>query len=79
MPVWINKLRNKGLSTLSAHGESLMGSEGSTMKGRAARGEKLLTNREEWNALDESEKFQWFLHLDVTGTQIQTLLEPRQK
>ena len=54
-----------------------MGSEGNTIKGRAARAEKLLTNREAWNALDESEKSQWFLHLGVTGNQIQMLLEPR--
>ena len=58
MPIWINKLRYKGLSTLAAHGESLVDSEGNNMKGRAARGERLLTNSEAWKSLDESEKSQ---------------------
>ena len=77
VPVWINKLRRKGLSTLAAHGEALMGSEGRVMKGRAARCEKLLANKEAWNALEMSDKFLWFLHLGSVGAQVQTLLEPR--
>ena len=65
VPIWINKLRYRGLSTLATHGKYLMGSEGKLMKDRAARGEKLLANREAWNALGMPEKLKWLLHLGV--------------
>ena len=62
---------------LAAHGEALMGAEGKHTKARAAGGEKMLAIREEWNNLETPAKLKWLRHLSVTGSQAQTLLQPR--
>jgi len=77
VPIWINKIRHRGLTMLAAHGEALMGADGKRMKARVARGEKMLANREAWNELEIPVKLKRFRHLSVTGSQAQTLLEPR--
>jgi len=44
--VWIHTFRKRGLSTLAAHGTSLMGCDGLYAKLREVRNEKLLLNQE---------------------------------
>ena len=77
VPIWINKIRHRGLNMLAAHGDALMGAEGKNMKARLERGEKMLTNREAWNDLDTPAKLKWLRHLNVTGSQAQKLSEPK--
>jgi len=65
--VWIHKLRKKGLSTLAAYGTSLMGCDGANAKLRQVGNEKLLLNREAWNAVDMANKSEWYTHLSTVG------------
>jgi len=75
--VWIHKLRKRGLSTLAAHGTSLMGCDGSYAKLREVRNEKLLLNREAWNAVDKMDKFECYIHLATVGHLTKTISDPR--
>jgi len=75
--IWIHKLRKKGLSTLAAHGTSLMGCDGANAKPRQVRNEKLLLNREAWNVVDNADKFAWYTPLSTIGHLTQTISDPR--
>jgi len=75
--VWIHKLRKRRLSTLAAHGTSLMGCDGSYAKLREVRNEKLLRNREALNAVDKVDKSEWYTHLATVGHLTKTISDPR--
>jgi len=75
--VWIHKLRNRGLSTLVAHGTSLMGCDGSYTKLQEVRNEKLLLNWEVWNAVDQVDRSKWYTHLATVGHLTKTISDPR--
>jgi len=75
--VWIHKLRKRGLSTLAAQGTSLMGCDGTNAKLREVRNEKLLLNREAWNAVDRMDKSEWYTHLSTLGHLTQTISDLR--
>jgi len=75
--VWIHKLRNRGLSTLAGHDTSLMGCDGSYAKLREVRNEKLLLNREAWNAVDKADKSEWYTHLAIARHLTKTISDPR--
>jgi len=71
--VWIHKLRKRGLSTLAAHGTSLMGCDGTYAKLREVRNEKILLYREAWNAVDRVDKSEWYTNLSTVGHLTQTV------
>ena len=75
--VWIHKLRKQGLSTLAAHATSFLGSDGSEARRRQARNEKLLLNKEAWNATNERDKVGWLAHLAIVGHQVRSLCDPK--
>jgi len=75
--VWIHKLRKRGISTLAAHGTSVIGCDGTNAKLREVRNEKLLLNQEAWNAVDRVDKSEWYTHLSTVGRSTQTISDPR--
>ena len=62
---------------MAAHGTSLMGYDGTYAKLREFRNEKLLLNREAWNAVDRVDKSEWYTHLSTVGHLTQTISDPR--
>jgi len=75
--VWIHMLRKQGLSTQAAHGTSLMGCNGAGAKLRQVKNEKLLLNREAWNAVNTHDKSEWYFHLSTVGYLTRTIVDPR--
>jgi len=75
--IWIHTFRKRGLSTLAAHGTSLMGCDGLYAKFREVRNEKLLLNQEAWNAVDKVDKSEWYIHLATVGHLTKTISDPR--
>jgi len=62
---------------MAAHGTTLMGCDGTRAKLRQVRNEKLLLNREAWNAVGMAVKSNRYVHLSTVGHLTQTISDPR--
>jgi len=54
-----------------------MGCDGTNAKLRQVRNEKLLLNREAWNAVERADKSEWYTHLSTVGHLTQIISDPR--